>query len=378
MLRARFHASLEEVARDDWNALVPNRHPFLSHEFLSGLERCGCIRPDLGWQPHHLTLWRGSELMAAAPCYLKGNSHGEFVFDYAWAEAYERMGLSYYPKLLCAVPYSPVVGPRLMVHAEHADESRAQLVRALCDEVARLGLSSAHANFLGEADDAALSGSWLARGDWQFHWTNPGYADFAAFLGALNAKRRKEIRRERERLANSGWRFERRRGGELSAEELQYVYFCYARTFMEKGNYPALTAPFFEHLSRTLGDRTLVVFARHEGELCAMAYFLEGDDALYGRYWGSERYAPGLHFECCYYQGIAHCIEQGLARFEPGAQGEHKLARGFLPVRVRSRHWLADARMRSAIARASEREAHWLEGYGASLLEHSPYATREP
>jgi predicted N-acyltransferase len=377
MLRARFQSSLKDVPRAAWNALVPGAHPFLSHEFLEGLERCGCIRPELGWRPHHATLWNGDQLVGAAPCYLKGNSHGEFVFDYAWAEAYERMGMSYYPKLLCAVPYSPVVGPRLMVRPEHADAARATLAQALCDEVERLGLSGAHVNFLDEGDDRALSEQWLSRGDWQFHWNNRDYGDFGEFLGVLNAKRRKEIRRERERLAKDGWSFEQRLGSELGGNEMNYVYRCYARTFVEKGNYPALTAGYFAHLAETLGDRCLVVFARHEGELCAMAYFLRSEDTLFGRYWGSERYAPGLHFECCYYQGIEYCIAQGLARFEPGAQGEHKLARGFLPVRVGSRHWLRDPRMRAAIGRATEREARWLEGYGASLMEHSPYAVRE-
>ena len=378
MLRVRFEAALQDVPKAAWNALVPDAHPFLSHEFLEGLERYGCIRPELGWRPHHATVWNGGELVAAAACYLKGNSHGEFVFDYAWAEAYERLGMSFYPKLLCAVPYSPVVGPRLMAGPAQAQAARAALVQALCDEVERLGLSGVHANFLTEEDDAALADGWLARGDWQFHWTNPGYSDFGAFLPALNAKRRKEVRREREHLARAGWRFERKLGCELSEEELHYVYRCYARTFVDKGNYPALTQGFFAHLAETLGERTLVVFARHEGELCAMAYFLRSDDTLYGRYWGAERYEPGLHFECCYYQGIEHCIVEGLSRFEPGAQGEHKLSRGFLPVRVRSRHWLRDPRMRQAMGRASEREARWLTGYGASLLEHSPYAVREP
>ena len=400
MMRTRFIASLAEIDRAAWNALVPDGNPFVRHEFLANLEATGCIRRELGWAPHHATLWRGDQLVAAAPAYLKANSHGEFVFDHAWANAHERYGRAYYPKLLVAVPYSPVPGPRLLARDAPARDA---LVRALVEEVERLGLSSAHINFADEADDTAIDavdagprpgsldavgpgrdpvsgavpGPWLRRADVQFHWNNRGYADFDAFLAALTSKRRKEIRRERAAFATRDWRFDWLDGHRLTGEDVDFVYACYVRTFDDKGNYPALTHALFVALAGEMPDALRVLVASERGERVAMAWCLEGGSALYGRYWGALRPRPGLHFECCYYRGIEHCIATGLSRFEPGAQGEHKLARGFLPVATRSRHYVADAALRSAIARSLERESAWFAQYTDSLMAHSPYAQRE-
>jgi len=372
---ARFLPALERIDRAAWNALVPDANPFLRHELLAALETSGSLRRELGWTAHHATLWRDGQLVAAAPCYLKANSHGEFVFDHGWAEAYARSGLDYYPKLLVAVPYSPVSGPRLLAH-DAAD--RAALVDMLRAEAVRLSLSSVHVNFAAPADLAALDaeGHWLSRFDYQFHWPNRGYATFDDFLTALTSKRRKEIRRERAAFAASHWSFEWRRGNELDADDLVFVYACYVRTFEDKGNYPALTRALFESLARDLPDVVRVLVASERGERVAMAYCLEAGGALYGRYWGALRYVPGLHFECCYYRGIEHCIAQRLVRFEPGAQGEHKLARGFLPVATHSRHHVRDPALAAAIARALERETRWFEQYHRSLEAHSPYAER--
>lgn len=369
-MEVRIHRRLDEIPAAAWNALGGAKHPFARHEFLSGLERSGCVREALGWSPHHFALWSGDALVAAAPCYLKTNSHGEFVFDFAWAQAYERVGLDYYPKLLCAIPYSPITGPRLLVSATAPADSPARLI----DAITRAGFSSAHANFLRDDDDDAFAeAGWLARGDWQFHWENRGWSSFDEFLGALSGKRRKAIRQERAKIARAGWSFALRTGHELDADELDFAYLCYARTFADKGNYPALTRAFFGHLARAMPESLLIAFAMRDRERVAMALFLRGERTLYGRYWGSEGYFPGLHFECCYYQGIEFCIANGIARFEPGAQGEHKLPRGFLPVRTRSRHFVADPRMRAAIARSLEHEASWLERHGRTLAEHSPY-----
>lgn len=384
-LQARFHARLQDVPADAWNALREDDNPFLDHAFLSGLERHGCVDPRSCWQPHHLTLYEGERLVAAAPLYLKGNSHGEFVFDWSWAHAYEQHGLDYYPKLLCAVPYSPVTGPRLLVGAgRDAAALRATLIATIRAEAERLRLSSAHLNFAVEADAQAFAGShWLPRFDWQFHWRNPAFADgtqwhdFDDFLGALSHKKRKNIRQERARVARAGVTCEIRHGDELDDAEWQALHDFYLATFDDKGNYAALTLDFFRHLGRTLPRQVVAVLCRREGRLIAGALMLRSSSTLYGRYWGAHEHVEALHFEACYYQGVEYCLREGLGTFEPGAQGEHKLARGFLPTRTRSFHWIADTRFRRAIGDALRREAQALEDYGEDLLAHSPYAERD-
>lgn len=376
MTTLRVLPDLGAIPRADWDALAPGRNPFVSHDFLAGLERHGCLRERLGWRPHHLGLWDGDTLVAAVPAYRKANSHGEFVFDHAWADAYERAGGKYYPKLLAAVPYSPVPGPRLLVDPRHA-AARATLVDALRDMAEAARWSGAHVNFV-ESEDARVlrDAGWLEREDIQFHWANRGYPDFESFLGALNSKRRKEIRRERAKVRAEGWQFAQYDGSGIGAPELAEVHRLYADTFEAKGNVAALTPAFLASLAPALGPRFIVVMGtRADGARC-MALFLASDEVLYGRYWGSDALAPGLHFETCYYQGIELAIARGLARFEPGAQGEHKVARGFLPVRTRSFHWLRDPALRTAVASAVARERAWVARYEQSVLAHSPYAER--
>ena len=376
MTTLRVLPDLGAIPRADWDTLAPGRNPFVSHDFLAGLERHGCLRERLGWRPHHLGLWDGDTLVAAVPAYRKANSHGEFVFDHAWADAYERAGGTYYPKLLAAVPYSPVPGPRLLVDPRHA-AARATLVDALRDMAEAARWSGAHVNFV-ESEDARVlrDAGWLEREDIQFHWANHGYPDFESFLGALNSKRRKEIRRERAKVRAEGWQFAQYDGSGIGAPELAEVHRLYADTFEAKGNVAALTPAFLASLAPALGPRFIVVMGtRADGARC-MALFLASDEVLYGRYWGSDALAPGLHFETCYYQGIELAIARGLARFEPGAQGEHKVARGFLPVRTRSFHWLRDPALRTAVASAVARERAWVARYEQSVLAHSPYAER--
>jgi uncharacterized protein len=378
-LTIRFHAALDEIDAGAWNALLADDNPFVDHAFLAGLELHGCVVPAQGWQPHHLGVYDGDRLVAAAPLYLKGNSHGEFVFDWSWASAYARHGLDYYPKLLCAVPYSPVTGPRLLV-GDGADAAtlRSALIAVVRDEARRLGLSSAHLNFALPADADALGQSdWLQRFDWQFHWHNEGWRDFDAFLASLNHKKRKNIRSERSRAARAGATCEIRHGEELDASEWAAMHDFYLSTFDDKGNFPALTLDFFRHLGRTMPRRVLAVLCRRNGKLIAGALLLRSATTLYGRYWGASEHVEGLHFEACYYQGIDYCIRERLARFEPGAQGEHKLARGFLPAKTESFHWIADPRFRAAIADALSRERRGLLAYGEELMEHSPYAHRD-
>jgi predicted N-acyltransferase len=377
MTEIRFLDGLGGIPAADWDALVPDGNPFVSHAFLRGMEAKGCLREDYGWRPYHLAIFDGGRLVAAAPTYLKGNSHGEFVFDWSWASAWERAGGDYYPKLLVASPYSPVPGPRLLVRAGiEAEILRNRLTAALVDEADRLGLSSIHANFLPEAELDAFDDRWLARSDYQFHWHNRGYADFDGFLAALARKKRKNIRQERAHAAASGLTLEMRGGDELSDAEWRQIHALYELTFDMKGNHAAMTARFFQYLGRTLGPNVQVALARDDRDIVAMALFLRGGDALYGRYWGASVELSGLHFELCYYRGIEFAIREGIARFEPGAQGEHKLARGFLPTLTHSRHYIAHEGFRQAVADALVQEAAHREAYKEELMAHSPYADR--
>ena len=374
MPTTRFHTAIAELPAAEWDALRADANPFVSHAFLHALERSGCIRPDWGWQAHHLGLYEDGRLRAAAPLYLKGNSHGEFVFDWSWASAWERAGGEYYPKLLNGVPYSPVPGPRLLAgnHARTPSLQR-ELVEAMRREAERLGLSSVHANFLQPAELAAFDDGWLARSDVQFHWHNRGYRHFPDFLAALNHKKRKNILHERRQVAASGLAIEWRSGDTLDDDEWQRVHALYEATFDMKGNHAALTAAFFRRLG-TLGSTAQLALARDGAAIVAMALFVQGGNVLYGRYWGASVDVPGLHFELCYYRGIEHAIAHQLDRFEPGAQGEHKLARGFLPVRTHSRHYLVNPDFRAAVATALASEAEAIDAYAAGLRSHSPYA----
>ena len=371
MYDARFLPSLADVSARDWDALHDGRNPFVSHAFLHGLESQGCLRRDWGWIPHHVTLWEGDTLVAAAPGYLKDNSHGEFVFDHAWAHAYARYGLDYYPKWLCAVPYSPVTGPRLL--AQDAAHRKA-LLTAVRDEVLRLGLSSAHVNFHAEDEDDAFASDWLPRIDVQYHWRNPGHwRDFDGFLADFDHKHRKNIRQERTRVQRAGVGFRVVHGDEASEEDLATIFGFYLMTFRDYGNSPALTLEFLRHLARTMPRNLVMFLAERDRKVIAGALCLRGGETLYGRYWGATETLPGLHFETCYYQGIEYCLREGLKVFEPGAQGEHKLARGFLPTFVRSRHWIADGQFADALRRWCAEETRSVQRYAATLAAHSPF-----
>ncbi|MBB1089292.1 N-acetyltransferase [Lysobacter sp. SG-8] len=340
--------ALDRVPAEDWDALHDGRNPFVRHAFLAGLERHGCLRGDWGWTPRHPVVLEGDRLVAAAPGYIKHNSHGEFVFDHAWAHAYARAGLDYFPKWLCGVPYSPVTGPRLLAVDEGA---RRQLLASLPGACRDAGWSSCHVNFIEAAGLPAFGPEWLPRMDVQYHWRNTqGWGDFDGFLAAMDHKHRKNIRQERARVAGSGVRFRILHGDEATEADLVAMHGFYLQTFAEYGNAPALTLPFLHHLAKTMPRSLVLVLADLEGDTVAGALCMRGTDTLYGRYWGSHVRLPGLHFETCYYQGIAYCLREGLAVFEPGAQGEHKLARGFLPTPVHSRHWVADGRFREALA----------------------------
>ncbi len=369
--RIRWLPNLSSTLRDDWDALHDGRNPFVRHAFLHGLEAHGCLREDWGWTPHHATLWEGDALVAAAPGYLKDNSHGEFVFDHAWAHAYARHGLDYYPKWLGAVPYSPVTGPRLLARQTC---QRMALLDAIRDEAAGRGLSSAHVNFHEAVEDDAFPAGWLPRVDVQYHWRNPGHwTDFDGFLADFDHKHRKNIRQERAKVQRAGIRFRVVHGDEASDADLQAMFGFYLRTFRDYGNSPALTLAFLRHLAATMPRQLVMFLADHDGRPVAGALCLRGGDTLYGRYWGAEATLPGLHFETCYYQGIEYCLHEGLSVFEPGAQGEHKIARGFLPAFVRSRHWIAHPQFAQALAAWCAEETKAVQRYAGTLAAHSPF-----
>jgi predicted N-acyltransferase len=381
MYDVRLHPRLADVPAEQWDALHDGCNPFVTHGFLSGLEQHGCLRPDWGWTPRHLTLWNGDALVAAAPMYLKENSHGEFVFDHAWARSYAQHGLDYFPKWLCAVPYSPVTGPRLLARD---DASRRVLLATMARQCKQQGLSSVHVNFLPANEDAAFTSpeagganapdEWLLRTDIQYHWHNaPGWRTFGDFLAALDHKHRKNIRQERAKVATAGVTFRVVEGADATDADLSAMHHFYERTFAEYGNHPALTLAFLRHLAASQPESLVLFLAQYHGQPVAGALCLRGGDTLYGRYWGSDATLPGLHFETCYYQGIEYCLRHGLTRFEPGAQGEHKLARGFLPTLVHSRHWIAHDGFRTALAGWCREETVAVQQYARRLGARSPF-----
>ena len=358
-----------------WDAMTGGDNPFLSHDFLSTLEQTGCVGASEGWLPHHLLLYRDERLAGACPAYLKDNSYGEFVFDWGWAEAYQRHGLDYYPKLLSAVPFTPAAGPRLLC-APGEDRSLVcrGLVSAAVQFAGQAELSSAHWLFTDADDTRELEGlPLLHRWGCQFHWHNAPFRDFQDYLDALTSKRRKQVRRERREAASAPVAVELRHGDELSEADIAAYHALYCSTYDRKWGYPSLSLEFFLRLAERMPRRLIIILARREGRCVAGAHLLRGDSALFGRNWGCSEHHRSLHFEICYYRGIEYCIEQGLARFEAGAQGEHKLTRGFLPVRTSSFHWIRDARFRDAIGEFVARERAETRGYIHAAGLHSPY-----
>ena len=363
---------LAEVPAVQWNALA-GANPFLRHEFFAALHATGCASARTGWAPHFVTLWEGERLAAALPLYLKSHSYGEYVFDWAWAEAYERNGLDYYPKLLSAVPFSPVTGVRLLAADAPA---RSRLIAAALD-LAR-GVSSLHILFptAGEARELAGAGLMLRRGV-QFHWGNPGYRDFDDFLATLNHDKRKKIRQERRKVREAGVTLVRKVGAEITREDWAFFVRCYTLTYRAHRSSPYLNLAFFTRLGATMPDSVLLVLAEREGRPIAAALDVFTPEALYGRYWGCVEHVPALHFEACYYQALEFCIERGIAAFEGGAQGEHKLARGFLPQETWSAHWLRHPQFADAVEKFLARESAGVERYIDELREHSPFRKGE-
>ena len=359
-IEARSHASLAELPRDKWNALAAGS-PFMRHEFLHALEATGCVGSSTGWEPCHASLWQDGDLVAAAPLYRKFHSWGEYVFDWAWADAFERAGGRYYPKLLCAVPFTPVSGPRLL--CKNA-ELGARLLQTILQSVREARLSSFHCLFPATADTALLrERDLLIRRGYQYHWHNDSYRDFADFLGQLTHDKRKKIRQERRKVFDAGCRFVHKVGQDIGEADWAFFHRCYSRTYQMHRSTPYLSLDFFLRLGIEMPDNLLLIVAESQGKPIACALDLFDAGTLYGRYWGTLEYLPGLHFETSYYQGMEFCIERGLSVFEGGAQGDHKLARGFLPVATHSAHWLAHAGLAQAVEQFLRREDHAIEHY---------------
>ena len=373
-MQRRYLTGIREVTAAQWNALAGG-NPFLRHEFLSALEETGCASPGTGWSAQHVALFDEQGLAAAAPLYLKAHSWGEFVFDFAWARAFEQQGLEYFPKLVCAIPFTPATGPRLLCRPGLAAAPlRAALLAALSERAQAERLSSAHALFVDEAGrGASAAAGWLLRRDCHFQWHNRGYRDFADFLDAFSAEKRKKARRERRRVLEQGIDFRTLDGTQLDEELLERVYAFHALTFIRHGHTPYLNRSFFSHVARALGTDFFVKLALCGGEPVAAAVFFRSADTLYGRYWGSDEAYHSLHFEACYYQGIDYCIEHGLQRFEPGTQGEHKIARGFEPAITWSAHWIANAPLRRAIGAYLAHEGEAIDAYASDADAHAPF-----
>lgn len=364
-----------DVPLETWNALVGRRYPFLRHEFLDALESTGCVDAESGWVPRHLSLWQGERLVGVLPHYLKMHSFGEYVFDWSWADAWERAGGRYYPKRLSAIPFTPAIGPRLAVASDISLTQAIQAVAAFFEERGD-NVSSWHLLFADEREVTQWQVQWpslLRREAVRFEWRDAGYGDFEGFLASMVGKRRKEIRRERRKVAEQGLSLHRLSGGDIDAAALAHFYRCYRITYLERGQMPYLSEAFFTRLRATMGEALMLVQVRQGDTPVAAALYLQGGDTLYGRYWGSEVVADCLHFEACYYQGIEYCLEQGLKCFDPGTQGEHKLLRGFSPELSTSLHYLPHSGFREAVARFCVEERQAMGHYRLACRERLPF-----
>lgn len=362
--------SISQADAQSWNALTDGS-PILSHAFLSALEDTACVGHGTGWQPYPIAVYRANMLVGAVPLYLKTHSYGEYVFDWAWAEAYERNGMAYYPKLLVAVPFTPITGGRLL-----SADARIQglLAQELTRQMMQHNLSSAHVLFSDQASaDVLQAQGWLERSGVQFRWENEDFTDFEDFLSRLSHDKRKKIRQERKKISNAGVACRQLQGADITSSDWDFFYQCYENTYREHRSTPYLTRAFFEEIGSRMPQNILLVIAEQGGEPIAAAFNLFDDKTLYGRYWGAKCYVPGLHFELCYYQAQEFCIAQDIQYFEGGAQGEHKLARGFRPRATRSFHQIAHPDFEAAIGNFVQQEAKGMGAYQYELEERAPF-----
>ncbi len=371
---AEFIDSLAAVSAAEWDAVAATDYPFLRHAFLLGMEETACTTAATGWQPCHLLLRQNGRLVALLPLYLKSHSYGEYVFDWSWADAWQRSGLSYYPKLVSAIPFTPATGPRLCI-AAGLDSSALwnSALAAIRSFAAARGISSWHLLFPDEDTSADLLAAGLPqRMTTQFHWFNEGFSSFDDFLGTFASRKRKNLRRERERVNQQGLQLQLLRGAEITQAYWQQFHRFYQLTYARRSGHGGyLTRDFFLQTAPSLGEQVIMVVAEHAGRAVAAALYFRSENTLFGRYWGCIEDFDCLHFEACYYQGIEYCIREGLQRFDPGAQGEHKIQRGFRPVQTYSNHWIADPQLAAAVADFTRRERPHIEAYrqeAATLL----------
>lgn len=376
-IQASFVQSITEIGRDAWDACAGSANPFLTYGFLHALEATGCASAETGWMPYHAIVRApGAEApLGVMPLYIKSHSYGEYVFDHGWAEAYERAGGRYYPKLQSSVPFSPVKGPRLLANGNAEKAALLQAGKALTD---RLGLSSFHLTFLPEEEaDLAAAEGLLVRNDQQFHWRNHGYESFDDFLNALSSRKRKQIRKERRTVSEAGIQIEALTGDAITDAHWDHFFGCYMDTGARKWGQPYLNREFFTAVSKSMADRILLIHCRQDGRDVASALNFIGNDTLYGRYWGALEDIPCLHFEACYYQAIEHAIRHGLAFVEAGAQGPHKVARGYEPVRTFSAHYLRDPGFHDAVDRFLKAEREDVTSTIAYYGEHLPFKKQD-
>ncbi len=366
---------IEAIDAEAWNACAGDANPFVTHAFLLALERSGSVGGRTGWVPYHaIARAAGGKIVGAVPMYLKGHSYGEYVFDHGWAQAYIRAGGRYYPKLQVSVPFTPVPGSRLLVRPDTPRSVRPALIEALGEVARRRKVSSLHVTFCTDAEkDAFAAAGWLIREGYQFHWSNAGYGSFDDFLATLSHSRRKMIKRERREVAAQGIAIEVVTGADLKTAHWDAFFDFYIATSERKWGDPYLTRPFFDLLGATLGERVALVMAKQDGRWIGGALNLIGDDAIYGRNWGSRGDHPFLHFEACYYQAIEFAIARGLKRVEAGAQGEHKLSRGYMPKATWSAHLILDAGFRAAVADFLRRETAAVTQEIDVLADHGPF-----
>lgn len=373
-LHATFINSLEEIEAELWDAVCGENYPFLRHQFLLGLEQTNCTTAESGWRPCHLVLRDGTKTVAVAPLYLKSHSYGEYVFDWSWAEAWQRQGLEYYPKLVSAIPFTPATGPRLCVTKDESLKHEASDYEASIWETAaqavkefakRHGLSSWHVLFLQQAtSQQLLTAGMVQRTAVQFHWFNDNYRDFEDFLERFASRKRKSIRKERKRIVQQGLELKTLTGDCIGAQNWDIFHRFYQLTYAKRSGHGGyLSKAFFTDVASGMGDQVIMILAYHSGQPIAAALYFRSNDTLFGRYWGCEQEFDCLHFEACYYRGIEYCIEHGLKRFDPGAQGEHKIQRGFRPVLTFSNHWINDDTLASAVADFTVREKPHIQEY---------------
>jgi predicted N-acyltransferase len=378
-MELRVVSAIEEIQSEHWNAVSGTDYPFLRHEFLLALERNGCVGSAHGWLPRHVVATDNGRLVGAVPMYVKHNSYGEFVFDWAWAEAYQRHGLTYYPKSVVGVPYTPAQGPRILVSPLANHTAVSDRLIDYCRAWSRdQGMSSLHWLFTRGGDTRRLEEhGFMLRLGCQFHWQNHGYRDFEDYLSNFSSRKRKKVRRERRYVREAGIDIRIVHGHEASDNELAVMHDLYRGTFDKKWGYATLNAGFFRDVARSMGAQLVFVIASLGTRIVAGSICFRSGDTLYGRHWGCHEEFHSLHFEACYYQGIDYCIRHGLRWFEPGAQGEHKVSRGFLPAATWSAHWIGDERFSQLIRRFLEQETGAMRDYMREIAATSPFKTTE-